>query len=472
MKKLVLRATTACLVGTTVAAGMTMAAGADDGNLVLPSAGAGNTTADENTAALQDARVPEKTAEAVETADTAAEPEAAKEESLAGSQAIAALAEDLEYVNIRAAADDMAESIGKMYDRDVATVLGEEGIFYYVTSGSVTGYVHKDCVFVGEEAENYTDLYYTAKGTNTLEGLHVRTAPDDMAEALCQLSSGEVVDVLENDGGWSKIYYADGDLEGYVHSDCLLSGIDYSYAESNEEEAIRLAEEAEAAASAAEAEEAAREAEEAAQAAEAAAKAAAEEAEAAQKAEEEAAREEAERAEAEAEAAREAAERAEAEAETRAAEEAEEEDEDADAGEEDEAEAEEESYNSAESYSDSSKGQQIANYALQFVGNPYVWGGTSLTNGADCSGFVMSVMADCGISVAGRTAAAQSQGGVSVSSDNLQPGDLIFYTHGGSVGHVAIYIGDGRIVHAANSRRGITTDSAFYQTPYKCVRYY
>jgi cell wall-associated NlpC family hydrolase len=120
---------------------------------------------------------------------------------------------------------------------------------------------------------------------------------------------------------------------------------------------------------------------------------------------------------------------------------------------------------------DSSLGQQIADYAVQFVGNPYVWGGTSLTSGADCSGFTQSVFANFGISLA-RVAADQSYGGTSVSLDSLQPGDLLFYSSSGSIDHVAIYIGSGMIVHAANSRTGITTSSYNYSTPVAARRYF
>ena len=123
-----------------------------------------------------------------------------------------------------------------------------------------------------------------------------------------------------------------------------------------------------------------------------------------------------------------------------------------------------------ESSSTSSTGQQIADFAVQYVGNPYVWGGTSLTEGADCSGFVQTVFANFGLYLS-RTAESQSYGGTSVSLDNLQPGDLLFYNSTGSIDHVAIYIGGGQIVHAANSSSGIIISSAYYQTPV-CARRY
>ena len=121
--------------------------------------------------------------------------------------------------------------------------------------------------------------------------------------------------------------------------------------------------------------------------------------------------------------------------------------------------------------SSSDLGQQIASYAVQFVGNPYIYGGTSLTNGADCSGFVQSVFANFGIGLS-RTAASQAGGGTSVSLDSLQAGDLLFYSSSGSIDHVALYIGGGQIVHAANSASGIIISNAYYSTPVAARRYW
>ena len=118
-----------------------------------------------------------------------------------------------------------------------------------------------------------------------------------------------------------------------------------------------------------------------------------------------------------------------------------------------------ESSSSSSSSSSSGSGSSVVNYATQFVGNPYVWGGTSLTNGADCSGFVQSVYANFGVSLP-RTSYEQQNAGTEVSYADAQPGDLICYG-----GHVAIYMGNGQIVHASNSRDGIKiSDNAAYRT--------
>lgn len=117
----------------------------------------------------------------------------------------------------------------------------------------------------------------------------------------------------------------------------------------------------------------------------------------------------------------------------------------------------------------SSKRAQIANYAVQFVGNPYVWGGTSLTNGADCSGFTMSVMAHFGVSLP-HSSSAQAGCGKSIKSSQMRPGDLVFYSgSGGGINHVALYIGNGQVVHASSKRTGIKISSWNYRSPSKIV---
>ena len=108
----------------------------------------------------------------------------------------------------------------------------------------------------------------------------------------------------------------------------------------------------------------------------------------------------------------------------------------------------------------SSIGQAVANFAQQFVGNPYVYGGTSLTNGADCSGFVMSVYANFGVSLPHSSAADRTQGAAVDGLANAQPGDLVCYS-----GHVAIYIGGGKIVHASTSKTGIIISDVGYRAP-------
>lgn len=116
-----------------------------------------------------------------------------------------------------------------------------------------------------------------------------------------------------------------------------------------------------------------------------------------------------------------------------------------------------------------SRRSQIVNYALKFVGNPYVWGGTSLTNGVDCSGFTMQILKEFGVSLP-HYSGSQAKMGKSVSSSEMRPGDLIFYANSrGVVNHVAMYIGNGQIVHAASKRSGIKISTWNYRSP-KTIR--
>lgn len=112
----------------------------------------------------------------------------------------------------------------------------------------------------------------------------------------------------------------------------------------------------------------------------------------------------------------------------------------------------------------------IVEYAKQFLGNPYVWGGTSLTKGADCSGFTMSIYSHYGVSLP-HSSSAQSQMGTRVSADEVKPGDLLFYGSGNHVNHVAMYIGGGKVIHASTERTGIKISNAFYRTPITIRRF-
>lgn len=117
----------------------------------------------------------------------------------------------------------------------------------------------------------------------------------------------------------------------------------------------------------------------------------------------------------------------------------------------------------------SSRRAEIANYAVQFVGNPYVWGGTSLTNGADCSGFTMAVMRNFGVSLP-HSSKAQANCGKSISSSQMRPGDLVFYAgSNGTINHVALYIGNGQVCHASSAKTGIKISTWNYRTPAKIV---
>ena len=228
--------------------------------------------------------------------------------------------EEGSYLFVRTEPSQDSEWVGKLYEADAAKVIGPVGEWTQIESGNVTGYVKTEYILTGESAEEKAKAIVAEKKPE----VDVETLDEAKAEELA--------------------------------AEC------FSYAESKEEEAARLAEEA-------------------------------------AKAEEEATA---------------------AEAET------------------------------------VGNGQAVVDYAMQFVGNPYVWGGTSLTNGADCSGFVQSVYANFGVSMP-RTSSAMRSAGTEVSYSEAVPGDVICYE-----GHVGIYIGNGQIVNAIDEAHGIGVSSATY----------
>ncbi len=111
----------------------------------------------------------------------------------------------------------------------------------------------------------------------------------------------------------------------------------------------------------------------------------------------------------------------------------------------------------------------VCQYAKEFIGNPYVWGGTSLTKGTDCSGFVMRVFQKYGVKLP-RNSRAQANCGTTIKVSEAKPGDLIFYAKGKTINHVAIYIGNGQVVHASSPKTGIKSSNVSYRTPFKAVR--
>lgn len=111
----------------------------------------------------------------------------------------------------------------------------------------------------------------------------------------------------------------------------------------------------------------------------------------------------------------------------------------------------------------------VCQYAKEFLGNPYVWGGTSLTKGADCSGYVMSIFKKYGVNLP-HSSVAQANCGTTIKVSEAQPGDLVFYGNGKSINHVAIYIGNGQVIHASSPKTGIRISNVSYRSPIKAVK--
>lgn len=360
------------------------------------------------------------------------------------------------YVNIRNEASEEAEVLGKLYNESAAEIIGEDGQWYEITSGTVTGYVKKEFVVVGSEAEELAERVGHKIATVNTETLKVRENSSTDSAILTLVPSQEQLEVVEVLDDWVKISI-DNDVIGFVAADFVDVHTEFVQAESLEEEAARLAAEEAARKEAEEkAAEAARLADEAAKAEKAAKEAAAKEAAAKDKAAKEAVAKEAAAKE---KAAKEAA------AKEKAAKEAADKEKAAK-----EAAKEETKSDSSVSVAAGGSREGVVSYALQFVGNPYVYGGTSLTKGTDCSGFTYAVYRDCGYGIP-RSSREQAASGREVSLDEIKPGDLIFYAKGGSINHVALYIGNGQVVHASTAKTGIKISNYNYRTPVKAVSY-
>lgn len=344
------------------------------------------------------------TEEEVQAEADAAEEEAQDEEEYSNL----VIAQVNDWVNVRSGPSTDSEIIGKLYNNSVGEMIRQEGDWYYIASGTINGYVKAEYCVTGAQAEAMVDEVSVKTAVVNAETLNFRSEPSTNSVLLKQLGNGTVLDVVSTDyDGWVEVNV--GGTTGYVSAEYVKVEVSFVSAESKEEEEARLA-----------AERAAREEEQR----EAAARQAAADAAAQQAAADAAAQQQT--------------------AQTT------------------EQALAQEGVPLATSYS--GKGSEVASFALQYVGNPYVYGGTSLTNGADCSGFVLAVYAHFGISLPHSATADRSMGVAVGSLAEAQPGDLVCYS-----GHVGIYIGNGQIVHASTPRTGIKISDANYK-PIACIR--
>lgn len=261
-------------------------------------------------------------------------------------------------LNIRQEASTDSEVVGILTNHNACELLEDAGEWYKVTSGKVTGYVNKQYLVTGDEAEAIAEQEIKTVATVNTETLNVRAEKSTEAEVLSQVGNSEAFTVNSVAEGWVEISVDDS--VGYISQDYVTLAQALPTAKTIEQV----------------------------------------------------------------------------------------------------------------KYGDgvSDVRASVVSYALQFVGNRYVWGGTSLENGIDCSGFTMRILGKYGISLP-HSSKAQPSYGTKISASEAKPGDLFFYGSGRSISHVAIYIGNGQIVHASNKRDGIKVSNAYYRNPICVTRY-
>ena len=370
------------------------------------------------------------------------------------------------YVNVRAEANTTSAVVGKIYNNCAATILstvdGEGGKWYQIQSGSVKGYIKSQYFITGSEAELIARQVGTQKARVASTGtLRLREKPGLDSRTLDLLSPDAEYVVIGEEGDFYKIS-VDNDLVGYVFKDYIDVKVEFNQAVSTQEEQQKAAE---AAKLKKDAEDAIKKMEDA---------------------KKDAARQTTEAAK----------QTTKAQPTTKAPEtsyngtiEANPDSVPTRAPETTKAptkapETTKAANNKGPGGGDSgAKGpgggssevtsatrSAVVAYAKQFLGNPYVYGGTSLTNGADCSGFTQGVYAHFGITT-GRSSRDQAAKGREISVSSVQPGDLLFYASGNYINHVAMYIGGGQVIHSSTPATGITITSSNYRTPCKAVSF-
>ena len=378
-----------------------------------------------------------------------------------------------DYVNIREQATTNSKIVGKIYNNCAATILetveGEGGSWYRIQSGSVNGFIKSQYFITGQEAETLAQSIGREFVTVSVDNLRLREEPNLTSNVLTMVSSGSRYVVQGDEGDFYKVE-VDADLIGYIAKSYCKVEVEFDQAVSLEEERQKLEEEAQR-------------------------------------------KRDAQTAIANLEQTIKVEENKDviipanpAQSDDSAITSAP----SANTAQNSQAQSPSSGQNSSDSKSaasapgkanSSNSSSQIGSsgpssgtvsspvagpgssaavvsatrtaivaYAKQFLGNPYVYGGTSLTNGADCSGFTQSVFAHFGITT-GRSSRDQAAKGKEISMSAIQPGDLLFYASGSYINHVAIYIGDGKIIHSSNPTTGITITKYNYRTPCKAVTF-
>lgn len=354
-----------------------------------------------------------------------------------------AVSQVTDYVNIREQANTNSRVVGKIYNNCAAeieeTVEGEGGTWYRIKSGTVTGYIKAQYFITGEAAEKLAQSIGREFATINVESLRLREQPDLGSSILTILSRGARYVVQGEEGGFYKVE-VDADLIGYVAKEYCRTEIEFDQAVSLEEEQQKLAEENQRK----------QEAANAIAALELAQQAAGESGQQASGVP--------------------GAGTGTGSTEILIA---------ANPEKSDNSQAASAPVVTVNPGTMSAPGSEavasaartaIVAYAKQFLGNPYVYGGSSLTNGTDCSGFTQGVFANFGITT-GRSSRDQAANGREIAVSAAQPGDLLFYASGDYINHVALYIGGGQVIHASNSTTGIIISPYNYRTPCKAVTF-
>ena len=313
-------------------------------------------------------------------------------------------------LNIRKKGSINAKIVGKMKKGNIATVLKKGSEWSKVRSGNVTGYVKNQYLVFGDEIENFAKQNVKKVAKVQTETLRVRKKASTNSKIVTLASEDDKLKVKKQTDDWAKVK-VDGQT-GYVSKD--YAKVTYSFGKAKSMKQIQAEQEA-------------------------------------KKRAEEAARNKPVSTTSSSHTSNTGTTSGSTTGSTQTTKKA---------------------SVSVSSSGSSATGSRIVSYAQQFVGNPYRYGGNSLTSGIDCSGFTQQIMAKFGYSIS-RTSSSQSGDGRAVSTSNLRAGDLVFYGDGGSIDHVALYIGGGQVVHASNSapypRGGIKISNVNYRTPI-CAR--